>query len=205
MKRLFFTLIALLSMASYGFGQVRENVKTPRVLIMTADETFSAWIVSSSKRTVRYTETENSTAYVDKKLASINVYFLEPSLFTEAMSLFKSRAYKEAHGKFKECVELYKKFEEVPGNYSTLAGFYQMECSRKLQDLATLEAEMEDYLAEALLHKEHRIQLELNKVFWSAVKNKSWSRLVTIAEDPKWAERKLSGGHRAQVRIRSKR
>ena len=190
------TAFALISPVA---AQVKENVKTPQVLIMTDDDSFKAWIVNAAGRELRYTETENSTSYVDARISAVNVYFLEPSAFSEAMGLYRSRNYKDAHASFKACAELYKKFEEVPGNYSTLATFYQMECSRKLEDLTALEAEMSKFIDKALLNPQHKEQLEINRVFWEAVRTKAWSRLVSISEDPKWAERKLAGSLRAQL------
>ena len=166
---------------------------------MTDDDSFGAWIVTADRRKLRYTETENSTSYEDKLISAVNVYFLEPSAFSEAMALYRSRSYKEAHAQFGMCKDLYKKFQTVPGNYSTLAAFYQMECTRKQEDLAILDAEMEVFLADQLLHRSQKIQLEINSVFWDAVRTKAWNRIVSIGQDPKWSERKLSGGQRAQV------
>lgn len=199
MKKFLLSALALIGTTTFGISQVQENTKTPRVLIMTADDSFGAWIVSSAKRKVRYTETENSTAYKDVRLGDVNIYFLEPSAFSEAMALYRSRNYQAAHAKFKACAELYQKFNAIPGNYSTLAGYYQMECSRKQEDLATLGTEMESFIADQLVHKSQKLQLQINDIFWEAVRVKAWSRLISIGEDPKWAERKLSGGHRAQV------
>lgn len=199
MKKFLLSALALISTATFGYSQVEENTKTPRVLIMTKDDSFGAWIVSSAKRKVRYTETENSTAYKDVRLGDVNIYFLEPSAFSEAMALFRSRNYKEAHAKFAACAELFKKFNAIPGNYSTLAGYYQMECSRKQEELTTLGTEMELFIGDQLVHQSQKLQLQINDVFWDAVRVKAWSRLVSIGEDPKWAERKLSGGQRAQL------
>lgn len=199
MTKSLFSTLALLSLISPLAAQVKENVETPQVLIMTDDDSFKAWIVNAAGRELRYTETEKSTDYVDARISAVNVYFLEPSAFSEAMGLYRSRNYKEAHAAFKACADLYQKFEEVPGNYSTLATFYQMECSRKLEDLTTLEAEMSTFIADSLLNNQHKVQLEINKVFWDAVRTKAWERLIAISEDPDWAERKLAGSQRAQL------
>ena len=199
MKKSLFSALALLSLAGPATAQREENVETPQVLIMTDDDSFKAWIVNAAGRELRYTETENSTAYVDARIAAVNVYFLEPSAFTEAMGLYRSRNYKDAHAAFKACAELYKKFEEVPGNYSTLATFYQMECSRKLEDLKSLDEELSKFIATPLLNNQHKVQLEINKIFWDAVRTKAWSRVISISEDPDWSERKLAGSQRAQI------
>ncbi|MEN8693699.1 MAG: hypothetical protein ACN4GG_05205 [Akkermansiaceae bacterium] len=200
MTKSIFSALATVSLISPAVAQqVKENINTPQVLIMTEDDSFKAWIVNSAGRELRYTETENSTDYVDARISSVNVYFLEPSAFAEAMGLYRSRNYKEAHTAFAKCAALYEKFEEIPGNYSSLATFYQMECSRKLEDLATLEAEMEKFIATPLLNNQHKLQLEINKVFWDAVRTKAWERLISIGKEPEWAERKLAGSLRAQV------
>lgn len=199
MTKSIFSALAVLTLINPLAGQVKENTETPQVLIMTSDDSFKAWIVNAVGRDLRYTETENSTDFRDVRISSVNVYFLEPSAFTEAMALYRTRNYKEAHAAFAKCAGLYKKFEEVPGNYSTLGTFYQMECSRKLEDLATLEKEMSTFIDKPLLNQQHKTQLEINDVFWDAVRTKAWSRLISINEDPDWAERKLAGSLRAQV------
>ncbi|MDB4578297.1 hypothetical protein N9105_03195 [Akkermansiaceae bacterium] len=195
MKTFLISALTLVSAASFVAGQTKE----PRALIMTEDDDFPAFIVASSAKTLRYRETEQSTNYKDVRLSSINVYFLEPEEFTEAMELYRSRQYKAAFEKFGICAAAYKKVDEVPGNYSTLATFFQMECHRKLGDLEALEKMVETFVAGPLMRQQHLAQIEIYKVFWDAVRTKAWPRIVSIATDLEWEERKLAGDLRAQV------
>ena len=78
-----------------------------------------------------------------KKPALEAIYFYEPKIFTEAMSLYWAKNYSEAKVKFAECEVSYKPVNSLPDNYATLAGFYKMECSRRSGDLEALSAELE--------------------------------------------------------------
>ena len=193
-----FVTTALALTASLGTS-LAQQAKEPFALMFKGDDTFKGWIVAATDKTVRYKETENSTTYRDIRLSSAKVYFLEPPEFTEAMELFKSRNYAEAKDKFAACAKIYKKVEEVKGNYSVLATFYQMECLRKLEDLAQLGPMIQDLNVDILPREEHKLQVKIYSVFWEAVRTKSWSRLVAIASDPDWKNRKMSGGLRAQI------
>lgn len=196
MKTIVTTALVLATSLGSAYGQ---KTKDAFALMFKGDDTLKGWIVAASSKTVRYKETENSTTFRDLRLSTAKVYFLEPVEFTEAMELYKSRNYAEAKDKFAACAALFKKVEEVKGNYSVLSTFYQMECLRKLEDLAQLEPMIQDLNVELLPRDEHRTQVEIYSVFWEAVRTKSWSRLDAIASDPKWKNRKLSGGLRAQI------
>ena len=195
MKNFFVSALTLVSAISLAAGQSKES----RAYIMTDDGNFSAYIAAASNKSLRYRENTNSTAYKDLRLASITVYFLEPAEFTEAMELYRSRQYSAALEKFKACTKAYDKVDEVPGNYSTLATFYQMECHRKLGDLEAIGAVLKDFIAKPLLHEQHLLQIELYKVFWDAVRLKEWPRIAAIASDPDWKDRQLAGSLRAQI------
>ncbi|MGJ8697602.1 MAG: hypothetical protein ACSHYF_14890 [Verrucomicrobiaceae bacterium] len=197
MKTLAISALSLFSTVTLLSGQVAS--KEPRALIMTEDDTISGFVVASSSKSLRYKETEQSTNFKDVRLSSVNVYFLEPPEFTEAMEVYRNRNYEEASEKFALCAETYKKVDEVKGNYSTLAVFYQMECARKLGNLTKLSEMMSTFIAEPLIRKEHLTQIELNNVFWEAVRTKAWARLIAIGTDPDWQDKVFSGSLRAQI------
>jgi len=196
MKRLVTFSLALLSSGSLSYGQKPKDVPA---LIMVGENATKGLIVSASKRAIRFKEKKNSINTHEKRLANLNIYFYQPSEFTEAMLLFKSRNYEAARPLFAACAKTYKKVDEIKGNYSTLAKFYEMECARKMNDLAGLGTLMESFIAGPLLNKDHIMQIEINGVFWEAVENKSWKRLLSVALDPKWVEKKLPGAQRAQI------
>ena len=191
MKTFLFSALSLVSASSFVFGQT--ETKEPFALIMTEGDSFSAYIVASSKLSLRYREQKQSTTFKNVRLASTNVYFIEPAEYTQAMELFRARKYVEI------CAATYAKVDEVPGNYSTLANYFVLECHRKLGDLNALDTALESFIAGPLLHQQYHAQIEIYKVFWDAVRTSAWSRLVSIAVDPEWEEKKLAGELRAQV------
>ncbi|HBE96017.1 MAG TPA: hypothetical protein DDW68_02450 [Verrucomicrobiales bacterium] len=196
MKKIVTTALVLATSLGSAFAQ---NEKEPRALMFKGDDVLTGWIVAANDKVLRYKEKENSTVYRDLRLSTAKVYFLEPPEFTEAMELFKSRNYAEAKDKFEACAKIYKKVDEIKGNYSTLSTFYQMECLRKLEELAQLSPLIEGLNFELLARTEHHTQVKIYSVFWEAVRTKSWSRLDAIASDPEWRNLKVSGGLRAQM------
>ena len=196
MKTILTTALALT--ASFGSAFAQKET-APRVLLMTDKETYTGFMVSADKRNILWKETEDSTLRRQLSLASTTVYFVEPAEFTEAMELFKSRNYADARTKFAACAANYSKITEVKGNFSTLAKFYEMECARKLEDLDGLIALYEKFDPEPLLHEYHKLQVQIDGIFWDAVRTKSWARLDSIAMDDEWYKTKLPGNLRAQI------
>ncbi len=169
------------------------------VLIMTSDDTFKGLMVAADKSNFLWRETAKSTVTRKQSRRSATVYFFQPAEFTEALELYKSRNYKDAASKFAEVEKAYNKIDEIPGNPSTLAGFYELECYRRLEDLEALNTKIAKYSPENLLQEYHKLQYEMYGVFWDAVRTKSWSRLDSIVSDDKWRKRKLPGSLRAQI------
>ena len=193
MKKILTT--ALFVAASLGSLSAAE----PRILIVTDKDTFSGYMAAADNTAFLWRENEKSTVTRKQSQKTCTVYFIQPPEFTEAMDLYRSRNYKDAAEKFALCVEAYSKVKEVPGNPSVLAGFYQMECARRLEDLETLATLFATFAPENLLQEFHKVQYEMYGVIWDAVRTKSWSRLDTICRDEKWRNRKLPGNLRAQL------
>lgn len=187
--------VSALALAAPAQAQVDQ---APAYLIK-GSKAAKVWLKDATKKAVRYTTKKGAVNFKDERLASVKVYFLQPDEFTEAMLAYQSRDYAGAQKKFGECVKAYKRFEEVQGNYSTLARFYEMECARKQDNLTALGSMMSKFISKPLVNEDHRLQIEINEVFWDAVKKKAWSRLIAVAEDPKWQDRKLPGSIRAQI------
>lgn len=124
------------------------------------------------------------------------IYFYEPASYTKAMNLYKERKFSEAKKAFAKCEADFKSVDTVKGNYSTLSGFYRLECSRRMFDLKTLGAEQSRFRQQPLDHKMHTVQLELN-ILWEAVRLKDWARLDKLAV--KWARDEISNSQLAQV------
>jgi len=165
----------------------------PRILIITEKDTFSGFMIAADKSNFLWRENAQSTVRRRQSQSTATVYFIQPPEFTEALDLYKGRKYKEAGEKFGEVEKAYSKINEIAGNPSTLAGFYQMECYRRLGD------KFSTFIPEKLLLENHKVQCQLYGVFWDAVRTKGWSRLDAIATDEKWRNRKLPGNLRAQI------
>jgi hypothetical protein len=133
-----------------------------------------------------------------KKPALEAIYFYEPKIFTEAMSLYWAKNYSEAKVKFAECEVSYKPVNSLPDNYATLAGFYKMECSRSSGDLEALSAELEKYRKDGLTRENHHQQLEIY-TFWEAIRLKEWARIDRLAMGHSWQGRKLPSELRVQI------
>ena len=196
MKTILIPTLALFATVVSLFGQER---KQPRILIITDDDAFSGYMLDANKTEFLWTENDRSTLNRRQRLSSCTVYFIHPPELIEAQELYKSRNYKDAAEKFAQCFKDYERFKEVPGNPATLAGFYEMECYRRLEDLETLMSLAGKYDPQHLLHQNHKLQYELYSVFWDAVRTKGWSRLEAICDDPKWRDRKMPGSLRAQL------
>ena len=179
-------------------AQNNDNLAYAR-LYFTDQSQESVIILSYRKGTVTYKLTPQDLNRLQAREPRLeSIYFMEPKVFTEAMSLYNGRKYAEAKEKFIECEELFKAMDTAPNNYSSLAGFYKMECSRRMFDLSALSEEMEKYLKTGLTRETHLQQLEVN-AFWEAVRLKDWERLDRLAET--WRKRKVTGSQRAGIAI----
>ncbi len=154
-------------------------------VLMQQDETFlDIWIIAATKTDIRYLESKMDTDFTDMKISKArSIYLKEPKEFTEAMDLFQSRKYEEAKAKFGAVKARFKFMEAMPGNYSALSAFYEMECMRKLGDLEGIAAAMQRFIPDPLLREEHRQQVELYSTFWDAVRTKGWLRIDSMAKE----------------------
>lgn len=154
------------------------------------------WITAASALNIEYKTTPKSLNRTRKARSEVNsLYFYEPPIFKEAMELYESRDYKAARGKFSACKEAFKSIDDLPGNYGTLAGFYELECCRKSFDLEALAQLLDTYQFGSLVREHHRNQLEVYQL-WDAVRTKSWARLDSLAvkllDEKKWVPEHLA-------------
>lgn len=131
-----------------------------------------------------------------KKPKLESIYLYEPDVFNEAMRLYRAKNYAEAKAKFAECEATYKAVDSLPDNYSTLGGFYKMECSRRLYDLEALSSELEKFRKDGLTRNFHFQQLEVYAL-WEAVRLEDWARLDRLALS--WMDRKFPSELRVQI------
>lgn len=167
-------------------------------MLMLEDETFlDIWIIAATKTSIRYLESKVDTEHTDLLISKAkSIYLKEPKEFTQAVDLFQARKYAEAKAMFGALKTRYKFMEAMPGNYSALSAFYEMECMRKLGDLEGLATAMQRFLADPLLRQAHKQQVDIY-TFWDAVRTKGWARVDAMAKER--AAEPLPGNLRAQI------
>ena len=178
-------------------GPVESADEVPARLLLKDGSHDDVHVSSYKEGVVTYRINQraiNSVRIGPDKLTA--VYFYEPKVFSEAMNLYRGRKYSEAKEKFAECETVYKPVDTAPDNYGTLAGFYKLECNRRMMDLDALSRELEKFSKKGLTRETQIQQLEVN-AFWEAVRLKDWERLDRLAQA--WRKRKVSGSQRAQI------
>ncbi|MBK1832567.1 hypothetical protein [Roseibacillus ishigakijimensis] len=154
------------------------------------------WIEAASERTIRYREKAESLNRTDVPTREVAVTFFTPAEFTTAIDLYQNRQYEEAKAAFATAREKYAFVEDVPGNYSTLAGFYEIECARKLGQYEEMETLFAKFQPEPLRDATHKLQIRLYPLY-NALRTDDWSRLQGLCEE--YDEREVPGGLRAQI------
>lgn len=192
------SLAVLSAWALPGVSHAQDDGNLAKARIFFSDQSQEDVIALSYRNgTLTYKLTPQDLNRVQVRAPRLeSIYFKEPKIFSEAMSLYNGRKYAEAKEKFAECEKLFRPLDSAPNNYATLGGFYKMECSRRLFDLSALSQEMEKFSKKGLTREPHLQQLEVN-AFWEAVRLKDWNRLDRLAQA--WRKRKVTGGQRAQI------
>ncbi len=114
------------------------------------------------------------------------------SAFTAAMDFYQGRKYQEAKAAFEQLPQVPTADPETVA----LAGFYEMECLRKLGDLDGLAKALGGASRNASLGANRLLQLEINPL-WELLRTKQWERLDQSAQ--LISRQRLSGDQRAQV------
>lgn len=191
------TKLKLLPVLLLGLATPGHAVPAHAKLIKET-ESEDVYIDAASAANLQYRTRLES---VDPKRISrgslVAIYFYEPPIFKDAIRLYKNRDYKGAQAKFAECREAFKKVDDVPGNFSTLAGFYELECMRQMEDLEGMEQLMDLFRPGSLEREEHKNQMEIFTL-WDAVRTKSWRRILADTPDL-LAQNKWTGTQRAQI------
>ncbi|MEO7099725.1 MAG: hypothetical protein ABI162_10220 [Luteolibacter sp.] len=120
----------------------------------------------------------------------------EPQDFPLAMDLFQARKYAEARTKFTEVKEDSKESGTQPDSPFALAGFYEMECFRKLGDLDGLARALEKFPKSSVTREWQLRQLELDGI-WDTVRLKDWGRVESLVKEQPTL--RLAAGQRAQI------
>ncbi|MEM9079543.1 MAG: hypothetical protein AAGC74_02495 [Verrucomicrobiota bacterium] len=155
-----------------------------------------AWIEAASETSITYRRDAKSLNRIQARTVSTEVFFFQPPEFKRALNLFKNRDYTAARTAFAEAKTKYKMVDDISGNYSTLAGFYELECARKLGDYEGLEKLLEKFQPAPLVREYQKTQLKIYPLY-NALRNESWDRLKILCDE--YTDRNLPGALRAQI------
>lgn len=108
-----------------------------------------------------------------------------------SINLYEARKYQEAKIGF---IAVQQK--SPPGDVLTLAAFYEMECLRKLGDLAGLSAALEKFDKSSLTRSSQLRQVEIYQL-WELVRMKNWPALDAKALS--FSKKPLPTSQRAQI------
>lgn len=190
MKRIS-TLIALSATATL----LQAQTLIPAVITKNG-EASRIFIETSNEKTIRYRETEKTVNRNDVSTIGLSIFFFMPEDFSEAMELYENRNYAEAQKGFAKAREANKKTSDLKGNYSTLAGFYEIECARKLGLYEEMEKLFSRFNPGPLTLETQKTQIEAYPLY-NAVRTEDWPRLEILCSE--WDERKVPGSVRAQI------
>jgi tetratricopeptide (TPR) repeat protein len=166
-------------------------------LIQSDGTVAKVYVVTATKTSIRYRDTKDGMEIKDGKLSDFSaVRITEPKDYHAAMDLFQARRYLEAKAIFATLKQALEPVSTLPDNPGTLAAFHEMECLRKLGDLAGLAAALGKFNKDPLVRENHLRQVEIY-LFWDAVRNKDWGRLESLAKDRQ--KQRLPGYQRAQI------
>lgn len=154
------------------------------------------WVEVASEKTIRYRENPKSLNRIDVPLRKVTVKFVTPSEYSVALDLFENRNYEEAQPAFKAAREKYAFTDKVPANFSTLSGYYELECARKLGNYEEMETLFDKFKPGPLALETHKTQLKINPIY-NAIRTEDWPRLQILCEE--WADKKVPGSIRAQL------
>ncbi len=132
------------------------------------------------------------------KMDEVDSLFLyNPADYLEALDLFEGREYEKARRAFIRVKEKYgKRFPGIPNNPGLMAGFYELECLRKLNDLEGLRIARHDFKSENLTHEVALQQLKLYDL-WDAIRGMRNREALTLVAS--YAGVRLAGELRAQI------
>lgn len=186
------TIILLLACAA----TLPAQTLAPAMIVKSDGDADRIWVEAASEKTVRYREDPKSLNRKDAALRTVAVKFFTPPEFTIAQDHFENRNYEEAQPAFAKAREKFKFTQDVPGNFATLAGFYEIECARKLGNYEEMENLFKKFIPDPLLMQTDKTQLELIPLY-NAVRSQDWPRLNILCEE--WADKKVPGRIRAQI------
>jgi len=144
---------------------------------------FVGHIVAANDNQIEYRTSATATTTTVSAINDFEtIMFMEPTEFAAAMDLYESGKYDDAKIQFAKYKEQSKAVAKIPGNYSTLSAFYELECLRQMGDLKGLAEALQSFSKQALTREHHLRQLDLY-VLWDAVRAESWDRVLAVASE----------------------
>ncbi|BCU76310.1 hypothetical protein [Luteolibacter sp. LG18] len=166
-------------------------------LIQESGDFQEVWLTAVADRVLHYRETELAGPVAEMDAAKVkSVYFFKPQSLREALALYRGRKYKEARERFAAVRATYQAIHDLAENPASIAGFYELECLRQMDDPEALAKALETFRSSGLVRDCQLRQLEI-LVFWDALRTKSWEKLDAMAVER--ADEELPGYQRAQI------
>ena len=125
-----FTVSALvaLGMAGISYAQQGGRVALEAYLVRAGKGPQKLFVLGGKPANFNFVQTIQSTQTRQGKLTGgASLYFLQPKEFVAAMDLYEDRKFSEAAAAFGDFAKKYAAFSEFKPNYTTLAGFYELE------------------------------------------------------------------------------
>ncbi len=190
----FFQVLIILWMSC---GEVYSVAK----VIITRPESSSltnVFLVKLDKVNLHYQKRLKSSVVKQLPRRAVkSIFFYEPQIFSDALALYKKGKFEKARQKFEKCKEEHAAYQEFTGNYSTLAGYYEIECMRRLGDLEGMDRLLNLFNPEALDNENYLTQIEIYS-FWTALSRGSWKRVLRLADA--WKRKLIPPSQRTQIR-----
>jgi tetratricopeptide (TPR) repeat protein len=180
MKALLWPMVVFLSAHGASALELPRSVRA--YLISGPDQFIEGWVAASDANTLHYREAEKSEVTHEVKRSEFSaIHFFEVSELANAFKAYRGGKYAEARDEFAAVVTAYAGIQDIPDNPATVAGFYELECLRKLDDLEGLAKRLQSFTNRGLVREHQLRQLEIY-VFWDAVRNQQWEKVLTLTE-----------------------
>lgn len=155
----------------------------PAKLIIDDTDFEDVFLVAASDTKVRFQRSEFGQSTEDMEREFIqSIYFIEPDEFAAAKRTFDLGDYETALKQMQAVKREYRTLNNLPGNYSSLAGFYEMECLRNLGRLTELKEARLNFDPTGLTRQYQREQIDLYRL-WEQMADESWRSLANTAPD----------------------
>ena len=196
-------ILPLSCLVAAAQDELAKPVSAEALMVLEDGNFEPIWIISATKNQIRYLGSPMDTDSTDMMISKAkSIYLMEPKEFTKAVDLFQARKYEEVKPKFAALKDRYKFMQAMPGNFSALSAFYEMECMRRLGDLEGLSAVSQKFIKDPLQRENHLKQVDAY-VIWDAVRTKSWARVDALCRewtaDKERAAGRLPNFIRAQI------